>query len=70
MNGAPLRSGSFGVITRSSWPCGVNLAGSPLTLIAPTLWPAKSRSKRLRSCVALARIVTVPSIDWVGALVA
>ena len=68
-NSAPLRSARRGVITSSS-PSRVNAAGCPLTLTPPTLWPAKSRSKRLRSCVALARIVTVPSIDCDGALVA
>ena len=69
MNGSPLRSGSLGVITRSSG-VRVNLAGRPLTEMLPTLWPAKSRSKRSESCVALARIVTVPSIPCVGVLVA
>ena len=69
MKGRPFSSGSFGVITRSS-ASGSNLAGRPLTEILPTESPAKSRLKLDSDCVALARIVTVPSIPCDGALVA
>ena len=46
------------------------LNGGSLTNTAPTLAPAKSRSKRESDCVARATSVTVPSIDCVGADVA
>src|SRR3954468_18739600 len=56
-------------MTRSS-PSGTNFAGRPLTVTLPTESPAKSRSKRDSDCVAVARIVTVPSIPCDGADVA
>ena len=68
-NRLPLRSQRFGVITSSS-PSRRQPARAPLTATSPTLWPAKSRSKRDSDCVARARIVTVPSIGCDGALVA
>jgi hypothetical protein len=58
-----------GVITSSS-PSGRNEAERPSTDTEPTLVPPKSRLKRESDCVARARIVTVPSIDCDGALVA
>ena len=58
-----------GVMTSSS-PLRLNAAGRPSTDTAPTAWPPKSRLKRESDCVAFARIVTVPSIDCDGALVA
>jgi hypothetical protein len=67
-NGCPFGSGRFGVIT-SSPSSRVQLAVRPLTETAPTLSPAKSRLKRESDCVARAKIVTVPSMLWLGSLV-
>jgi hypothetical protein len=68
-NSPPLRRWRLGVITSSS-PSRAKRAAWPLTLTAPTAPPAKSRLNRLRSWVARATIVTVPSSGWDGALVA
>ena len=69
MNFSRLSIALRGVITSSS-PSRRNAAERPSTDTEPTLSPPKSRLKRLSDCVACARIVTVPSTDCDGALVA
>jgi hypothetical protein len=47
----------------------VNAAGAPPTLTDATESPAKSRSNRLRRCVATASMRTTPLTDCCGAAV-
>ena len=71
MNFSRRSIGLRGVITSSSSSSARrNAAERPSTDTEPTLSPPKSRLKRLSDWVACARIVTVPSTDCDGALVA
>src|SRR5205809_3265663 len=69
VNACPSPSGLCGVMISSS-SLRVNAADWPLTETPATLWPPQSRSKCERDCVARARIVTSPSTDCDGSLVA